>query len=130
MLAEQQRRSLCDDVQYLTDRQLERLVEQMPDNDINDYEDLQSGGWARGRWAGRVAEGPRWVGLGPMGISEHRHRAPEKGCLQRTANALWVLIWGHKSTSKSWQICRQMPSWTLGRLWPPLWPSDQHVGSN
>lgn len=44
MLAEQQRRSLNDDVQYLTDRQLERLVEQTPDNDIADFEDLQSGG--------------------------------------------------------------------------------------
>lgn len=43
VLAEQQRRSLSDDVQYLTDRQLEQLVEQMPDNDIKDYEDLQSG---------------------------------------------------------------------------------------
>ncbi|XP_066094861.1 leucine-rich repeat serine/threonine-protein kinase 1 isoform X2 [Saccopteryx bilineata] len=42
VLAEQQRRSLSDDVQYLTDRQLEQLVEQTPDNDINDYEDLQS----------------------------------------------------------------------------------------
>lgn len=53
VLAEQQRRSLSDDVQYLTDRQLEQLVEQMPDNDIKDYEDLQSGEWgARGRGAG------------------------------------------------------------------------------
>uniref|UniRef100_A0A8D0XNR2 Leucine-rich repeat serine/threonine-protein kinase 1 n=1 Tax=Sus scrofa TaxID=9823 RepID=A0A8D0XNR2_PIG len=42
VLAEQQRRSRSDDVQYLTDRQLEQLVEQMPDNDIKDYEDLQS----------------------------------------------------------------------------------------
>ncbi|XP_036699621.1 leucine-rich repeat serine/threonine-protein kinase 1 isoform X6 [Balaenoptera musculus] len=42
VLAEQQRRSLSDDVQYLTDRQLEQLVEQMPGNDIKDYEDLQS----------------------------------------------------------------------------------------
>ncbi|XP_012588205.1 PREDICTED: leucine-rich repeat serine/threonine-protein kinase 1 isoform X2 [Condylura cristata] len=42
VLAEQQRRSLEDDVQYLTDRQLEQLVEQTPDNDIKDYEDLQS----------------------------------------------------------------------------------------
>ncbi|XP_065404615.1 leucine-rich repeat serine/threonine-protein kinase 1 isoform X1 [Macaca fascicularis] len=42
VLAEQQRRSLDDDVQYLTDRQLEQLVEQTPDNDIKDYEDLQS----------------------------------------------------------------------------------------
>ncbi|XP_037001810.2 leucine-rich repeat serine/threonine-protein kinase 1 isoform X1 [Artibeus jamaicensis] len=42
VLAEHQRRSLGDDVQYLTDRQLEQLVEQTPGNDINDYEDLQS----------------------------------------------------------------------------------------
>ncbi|KAG8516285.1 Leucine-rich repeat serine/threonine-protein kinase 1 [Galemys pyrenaicus] len=42
VLAEQQRRSLEDDVQYLTDRQLEQLVEETPDNDIKDYEDLQS----------------------------------------------------------------------------------------
>uniref|UniRef100_G1QJY7 Leucine-rich repeat serine/threonine-protein kinase 1 n=1 Tax=Nomascus leucogenys TaxID=61853 RepID=G1QJY7_NOMLE len=42
VLAEQQRRSVDDDVQYLTDRQLEQLVEQTPDNDIKDYEDLQS----------------------------------------------------------------------------------------
>ena len=46
VLAEQQRRSLSDDVQYLTDRQLEQLVDQMPGSDIRDYEDLQSGGWA------------------------------------------------------------------------------------
>lgn len=43
MLAEQQRRSLEDQVQYLTDRQLEQLVEQTPGNDVKDYEDLQSG---------------------------------------------------------------------------------------
>ncbi|XP_004623505.1 leucine-rich repeat serine/threonine-protein kinase 1 [Octodon degus] len=42
VLAEQQRRSQGDDVQYLTDRQLEQLVGQTPDNDITDYEDLQS----------------------------------------------------------------------------------------
>ncbi|OWK08814.1 LRRK1 [Cervus elaphus hippelaphus] len=42
VLAEQQRRSLSDDVQYLTDRQLEQLVDQMPGSDIRDYEDLQS----------------------------------------------------------------------------------------
>lgn len=58
MLAEQQRRSLGDDVQYLTDRQLEQLVEQMPDKDIKDYEDLQSGEWApRWREAGGGAGG-------------------------------------------------------------------------
>ncbi|XP_073657435.1 leucine-rich repeat serine/threonine-protein kinase 1 isoform X4 [Tursiops truncatus] len=42
VLTEQQRRGLSDDVQYLTDRQLEQLVEQIPGNDIKDYEDLQS----------------------------------------------------------------------------------------
>lgn len=53
VLAEQQRRSLSDDVQYLTDRQLEQLVDQMPCSDIRDYEDLQSGGQAaRAGWAG------------------------------------------------------------------------------
>lgn len=56
VLAEQQRRSLGDDVQYLTDRQLEQLVEQTPDNDIKDYEDLQSGG-----------RGPGGRGQGPPG---------------------------------------------------------------
>ena len=53
VLAEQQRRSLSDDVQYLTDRQLEQLVDQMPCSDIQDYEDLQSGGQQQGR-AGRA----------------------------------------------------------------------------
>ncbi|XP_007958127.1 leucine-rich repeat serine/threonine-protein kinase 1 [Orycteropus afer afer] len=42
VLAEQQRRSQSDAVQYLTDRQLEQLVEQTPGNDIKDYEDLQA----------------------------------------------------------------------------------------
>ncbi|XP_076980135.1 leucine-rich repeat serine/threonine-protein kinase 1 isoform X1 [Tamandua tetradactyla] len=42
VLTEHQQRSQSDDVQYLTDRQLEQLVEQTPDNDIKDYEDLQS----------------------------------------------------------------------------------------
>lgn len=55
-MAEQQRRSRSDDVQYLTDRQLEQLVEQMPDNDIKDYEDLQSGGWA-GRASAQAGRG-------------------------------------------------------------------------
>lgn len=85
MLAEQQRRSLGDDVQYLTDRQLEQLVEQMPDKDIKDYEDLQSGEWA-----------PRWreAGGGCRG-------SPGKGqshvsllgtCLQVTVRALGVVV--------------------------------------
>ncbi|XP_006872218.1 PREDICTED: leucine-rich repeat serine/threonine-protein kinase 1 [Chrysochloris asiatica] len=42
VLAEQQRRSQSNAVQYLTDRQLEQLVEQTPGNDIKDYEDLQA----------------------------------------------------------------------------------------
>lgn len=42
VLAEQQRRRLADAVQYLTDKQLEQLLEQTPGNDIQDYEDLQS----------------------------------------------------------------------------------------
>lgn len=57
VLAEQQRRSLDDDVQYLTDRQLEQLVEQTPDNDIKDYEDLQSGGWG---WGGQQGAREKW----------------------------------------------------------------------
>lgn len=101
MLAEQQRRSLCDDVQYLTDRQLERLVEQMPDNDINDYEDLQSGGWARGRWAG----------LGPMGISGHRHRqGPREGVSAKDCKCTAGIDLGSQINFKeSANLQRQMP---------------------
>lgn len=62
MLAEQQRRSLGDEVQYLTDRQLEQLVEQTPGNDIKDYEDLQSG-------RSRVGTQGRWC-RGPEGRAE------------------------------------------------------------
>lgn len=43
VLAEQHRRSQNDDVQYLTDRQIELIIEQTPGNDIKDYEDLQTG---------------------------------------------------------------------------------------
>lgn len=43
VLAEQHRRSQNDDVQYLTDRQIELMIEQTPGNDIKDYEDLQTG---------------------------------------------------------------------------------------
>lgn len=43
VLAEQCRRSQNDDVQYLTDRQIELIIEQTPGNDIKDYEDLQTG---------------------------------------------------------------------------------------
>lgn len=56
VLAEQQRRSQGDNVQYLTDRQLEQLVGQTPDNDIKDYEDLQSGGPGRGHAAAPARE--------------------------------------------------------------------------
>lgn len=42
VLAEQQRRRREDAVQYLTDRQLEELLQQTPDNDIAEYDDLQS----------------------------------------------------------------------------------------
>uniref|UniRef100_A0A452HCZ7 non-specific serine/threonine protein kinase n=1 Tax=Gopherus agassizii TaxID=38772 RepID=A0A452HCZ7_9SAUR len=42
ILAEQQKRSQNDDVQYLTDKQIEQIVEQTPGNDIKDYEDLQA----------------------------------------------------------------------------------------
>ncbi|EMP38085.1 Leucine-rich repeat serine/threonine-protein kinase 1, partial [Chelonia mydas] len=42
VLAEQQKRSQNDDVQYLTDKQIEQIVEQTPGNDIKDYEDLQA----------------------------------------------------------------------------------------
>lgn len=43
ILAEQQKRSQNDEVQYLTDKQIEQIVEQTPGNDIKDYEDLQAG---------------------------------------------------------------------------------------
>ncbi|XP_038602280.1 leucine-rich repeat serine/threonine-protein kinase 1 isoform X2 [Tachyglossus aculeatus] len=42
VIAEQQRRNQADDVQYLTDKHIEQIIEQTPGNDINDYEDLQS----------------------------------------------------------------------------------------
>uniref|UniRef100_A0A8C8SSW1 non-specific serine/threonine protein kinase n=1 Tax=Pelusios castaneus TaxID=367368 RepID=A0A8C8SSW1_9SAUR len=42
ILAEQQKRSQTDDVQYLTDKQIEQIIEQTPGNDIKDYEDLQT----------------------------------------------------------------------------------------
>lgn len=61
VLAEQQRRRREDAVQYLTDRQLEELLQQTPDNDIGEYDDLQSGGWpARGglgKWGGPLRVG-------------------------------------------------------------------------
>ncbi|XP_060116064.1 leucine-rich repeat serine/threonine-protein kinase 1 [Heteronotia binoei] len=42
IIAEQQGRSQSDSVQYLTDKEIENIVEQTPGNDIKDYEDLQS----------------------------------------------------------------------------------------
>ena len=75
MLAEQQRRSLSDDVQYLTDRQLEQLVEQTPDNDIKDYEDLQSGEWG----AGGRAQRPRWTPTG-TGVSTNGWQSTSGVC--------------------------------------------------
>lgn len=77
VLAEQQRRSLSDDVQYLTDRQLEQLVEQMPDNDIKDYEDLQSG-----------ERGAREQGVAGKGESPP---SPLCTCLRMPVQALPVL---------------------------------------
>ncbi|KAM9461021.1 leucine-rich repeat serine/threonine-protein kinase 1 [Clarias gariepinus] len=41
VLAERQRRDAEDKVQYLTDLELEEIIEQSPDSDIKDYEDLQ-----------------------------------------------------------------------------------------
>ena len=42
-MAEKQRRDAEGDVQYLTDAQLDRIIEQNPGSDIRDYEDLQTG---------------------------------------------------------------------------------------
>ena len=41
--AEKQRRAAEREVQYLTDSQLESIIEQNPGSDIRDYEDLQTG---------------------------------------------------------------------------------------
>lgn len=43
VLAERQRRDAEDEVQYLTDLELEQIIEQSPGSDIKDYEDLQTG---------------------------------------------------------------------------------------
>lgn len=43
MIAEKQRRHAKGEVQYLTDAQLDCIVEQNPESDIRDYEDLQTG---------------------------------------------------------------------------------------
>ncbi|KAK3561718.1 hypothetical protein QTP86_012606 [Hemibagrus guttatus] len=42
VLAEHQRRDAEDEVQYLTDLELEQIIEQSPGSDIKDYEDLQT----------------------------------------------------------------------------------------
>ncbi len=41
--AERLRRDEADEVQYLTDSELEHIIEQSPASDIKDYEDLQTG---------------------------------------------------------------------------------------
>lgn len=43
VLAEKQRRTAKEEVQYLTESQLQTIVEQDPGSDIKDYEDLQTG---------------------------------------------------------------------------------------
>ncbi|XP_042331231.1 leucine-rich repeat serine/threonine-protein kinase 1 isoform X2 [Sceloporus undulatus] len=42
IIGEQQRRSQSDNVQYLTDKEIEEIVEKTPGNDIRDHEDLQA----------------------------------------------------------------------------------------
>uniref|UniRef100_A0A4W3H6W8 non-specific serine/threonine protein kinase n=1 Tax=Callorhinchus milii TaxID=7868 RepID=A0A4W3H6W8_CALMI len=42
VIKERKRRSASNEVLYLTDQQLEAIMEQMPDNDIEDFQDLQS----------------------------------------------------------------------------------------
>lgn len=43
MIAEKERRQAEGEVQYLTDAQLNGIIEQNPGSDIRDYEDLQTG---------------------------------------------------------------------------------------
>lgn len=43
VIAEKQRREAKGEVQYLTDAQLDLIIEQNPGSDIRDYEDLQTG---------------------------------------------------------------------------------------
>lgn len=43
VLAEKMRRAAEGEVQYLTETQLQAVVEQDPGSDIRDYEDLQTG---------------------------------------------------------------------------------------
>nr|XP_020479276.1 leucine-rich repeat serine/threonine-protein kinase 1 [Monopterus albus] len=42
VIAEKQRRDYEEEVQYLTDAQLDHIIEQNPESDIRDYEDLQT----------------------------------------------------------------------------------------
>lgn len=42
-MAEKRRRDAEGEVQYLTEAQLDSIVEQNPGSDIRDYEDLQTG---------------------------------------------------------------------------------------
>lgn len=42
-MAEKRRRGAEGEVQYLTEAQLDNIVEQNPGSDIRDYEDLQTG---------------------------------------------------------------------------------------
>ncbi|XP_036399603.1 leucine-rich repeat serine/threonine-protein kinase 1 isoform X1 [Megalops cyprinoides] len=42
VIAERQRREAADEVQYLTDLELDRVIEKIPASDIKDYEDLQT----------------------------------------------------------------------------------------
>ncbi|KAI7813751.1 leucine-rich repeat serine/threonine-protein kinase 1 isoform X1 [Triplophysa rosa] len=42
VIVERERRDAMDEVQYLTDLELEQIIEQTPDSDIKDYEDLQT----------------------------------------------------------------------------------------
>lgn len=43
VIAEKQSRDAEGEVQYLTEAQLDQIVEQNPGSDIRDYEDLQTG---------------------------------------------------------------------------------------
>lgn len=43
VMAEKRRRDAEGEVQYLTEDQLDSIVEQNPGSDIRDYEDLQTG---------------------------------------------------------------------------------------
>ena len=73
----------------------------MPGNDIKDYEDLQSGGWA-GK-VGRERGSGGYQQAQAQGPGEgHSNFSPLCACLQMTAKTLQVSISGHKSilTSK------------------------------